>query len=322
MQYLHCENKIRITVNISMDKTKMPLVSIVLITYNSARYVLEALESVKAQTWQQIELIISDDGSTDQTISLCSEWLVKNKHRFYDVQLITVANNTGIPSNCNRGLRAAHGDWIKTIAGDDILLPTCIADNQEYAHTVPGAQFIVSDIQEINEFGASIRDKVVNEGLLFIAGLPSAKKQLKAYTRWPVFLNVPTFFCNREVVERIGYCDETFRIFEDTTMVIRIMESGFKLQYMKKPTVAYRIHRNAVSRNMQVDGKREKEAMRVFLKYRMKHLSLLNPLDLSVFFESWLRFKYKGFHGHKGDSVLRKLSLFYWYMKMKGVKSY
>lgn len=305
-----------------MYTTDNPLVSIVMITYNSAQYVLEALESVKTQTWQNIELIISDDCSTDNTVQICLEWIRENEARFTATKLITVAQNTGIPTNCNRGLRSMQGEWLKTISGDDILLKNCIADNLEYARNFPDASFIVSDVKEIDEEGLLIRDKVINEGVIFLTGISSAKKQLKAYARWPAFLNVPTFFCTKEVVESMGYCDEDFQIYEDTTMVIRIMEKGFRLHYMKIPTVAYRIHRNSISRSVKVDDRREKEAFRVFLKYRKKYLNIFNPLDLSVYYETWLRFKYKGINGYKGDSLLRKLSLFYWYMRINGIKSY
>lgn len=305
-----------------MNTTVNPLVSIVLITYNSGKYVLETLESVKNQTWQNIELIISDDGSTDQTVAICSNWLVEHQQRFHNTQLITVTQNTGIPANCNRGLRATRGEWLKTISGDDILLKNCITDNLDYAGRFPNASFIVSDVKEIDEEGNLIRDEVINEGVIFFTGIPSAKKQLKAYSRWPAFLNVPTFFCKREMIESIGYCDEDFRIYEDTTLVIRMMERGVRLYYMQVPTVAYRIHHNSISRSVKMDDQRETEAFKVFLKYRMKHLNIFNPLDLSVYYESWLRFKYKGFFGYRGDAVLRKLSLFYWYMRLSGVKSY
>ncbi|WP_298653426.1 glycosyltransferase [uncultured Proteiniphilum sp.] len=304
-----------------MSVIDTPLVSVIVITYNGARYVTETLESVKAQTWRNIELIVSDDCSTDQTVQICSEWLRENKDRFLVTRLITVAQNTGIPSNCNRGLWASSGEWIKTIAGDDVLMAGCIADNLAYARR-SGASFIASDVLEIDENGVLIRDKVVNEGLNFFAGLPSAKKQMKTYVRWPAFLNTPTFFCRKEVMEKVGYCDEDFRIYEDMTMVIRAMEKGFKLHYMKKPTVAYRVHANATSRSPTMNSFREKEALLVFRKYRSCHLSLLNPFDLSVYYENWLRFKYKGINGRKGDSLLRKLSLYYWYMRLIGIRSY
>lgn len=305
-----------------MNNTSNPLVSVVMITYNSARYVLETLESVKNQTWQNLELIISDDCSTDDTLKICTDWLSENKDRFAATKLITVAQNTGIPANCNRGLRAMQGNWMKSISGDDILLENCIADNIEFARNFPEASFIASDVREIDDQGLLIREKVINEGIIFLTDFSSVKKQLKAYARWPAFLNVPSFFCSREVIVNMGYCDEDFKIFEDTTMVIRIMEKGYRLFYMKKPTVAYRIHQNSVSRSMKIDDRREKEALKVFLKYRKKYLNILNPLDLSIYYEVWLRFIYKGINGRKGDTLLRKLSLYFWYMRLNGVKSY
>ncbi len=66
------------TANISyqdMDKSRETLVSIVVITYNSAKFILETLESSKAQTYKNIELIISDDCSTDNTVEICQQWI-------------------------------------------------------------------------------------------------------------------------------------------------------------------------------------------------------------------------------------------------------
>ena len=122
-----------------MKKKENQLVSVVLITYNSSSYVLDTLESVKNQTWDNIELIVSDDGSTDDTITICSSWIAENQNRFYKVVLITVAENTGIPSNCNRGLRATQGEWLKIISGDDILLNSCIS---QYLSTAAHFQFL------------------------------------------------------------------------------------------------------------------------------------------------------------------------------------
>jgi alpha-1,3-rhamnosyltransferase len=69
---------------------EQPLVSIVVITYNSSDYVLETLESAKDQTYKNIELIISDDCSTDNTVEICKNWLEENKERFKHTELITV----------------------------------------------------------------------------------------------------------------------------------------------------------------------------------------------------------------------------------------
>ena len=63
------------------------LVSIITPTYNSAKYVLETLESIKSQTYHNIELIISDDASQDNTVDICELWLKENKERFRNSDL-------------------------------------------------------------------------------------------------------------------------------------------------------------------------------------------------------------------------------------------
>ena len=95
-----------------------PLVSIVVITYNSSKYVLETLESAKEQSYQNLELIISDDCSFDDTVAICRNWIAKNKERFVRIELLSVDKNTGIPANCNRGVKVAKGEWVKLIAGE------------------------------------------------------------------------------------------------------------------------------------------------------------------------------------------------------------
>ncbi len=305
-----------------MTLTDTPLVSVILVTYNSAQYVTDTLNSIKAQTWKNIELIITDDASRDNTVQVCADWLVKNNDCFPSTKLFTVAQNTGIPSNCNRGLQSAKGEWIKIIGGDDILMENAIVDNLMYAKQFPDASFIISDVQEIDESGVLNSKNITNDALIFFSNLPSVKRQLKDYSRWPAFLNTPTFFYQRSVLEKINYFDEEFKIYEDIITLIRVLENNIKLHYMRIPTVAYRIHQKGVSRNPLLDEIREKESFQVFKKYRKPHLNPFNPIDLSVHYESWLRFKYKGFNGRKGIAFLHKFSLFYWYLRANGVKSY
>ena len=135
-----------------MEMNNQPLVSVPVITYNSAKFVLETLESIKAQTYQNIELIISDDCSTDNTVELCQQWVEQNKNRFVRTQIITSEVNTGVSANGNRGRDACQGGWIKGIAGDDLLMPNCIADCVEYVQQHPNVIYLFGRIEA---FGAS-----------------------------------------------------------------------------------------------------------------------------------------------------------------------
>jgi glycosyltransferase involved in cell wall biosynthesis len=133
----------------SLEKNN-PLVSIIVVTYNSSKYVLETLESAKAQTYQNIELIISDDASQDDTVQICKNWLLQNRERFVRTDLITVINNTGISANCNRGVNFSKGEWIKLIAGDDILMEKCISLNIYQVSQNKNIKIIFSNCQLFN----------------------------------------------------------------------------------------------------------------------------------------------------------------------------
>jgi glycosyltransferase involved in cell wall biosynthesis len=96
------------------------LVSVVIPTYNQVGFVRETIDSVLAQDYQQLQIIVTDDGSTDGTAQLAKEYA----DRFPDkVSALTVEKNTGIPANFNRGLREVRGEYIAWLGGDDLMLP-------------------------------------------------------------------------------------------------------------------------------------------------------------------------------------------------------
>lgn len=99
-----------------------PKISIVVVTYNSGKYVTETLDSIASQSYTgEIQLIVSDDCSQDDTVLICKNWLRDHKDRFPDATIISSTSNTGISGNYNRALKEVNGLWVKYIAGDDIL---------------------------------------------------------------------------------------------------------------------------------------------------------------------------------------------------------
>jgi alpha-1,3-rhamnosyltransferase len=223
------------------------LVSVVLITYNSEAYVVETLESIAAQTYRNIELIISDDCSSDQTVAVCKLWLQNNQSRFANVELLTTEVNSGIPGNCNRGIKKAKGMWIKLIAGDDILLPNAIADNVDF---VQGKEikilfskiqlFKVADGKRIN-----LSVKPSNHHLLFSKGL-TAKKLYHTLLHADVISFTPSVFFKSSVFTEIGFFDERYRLMEDYPFWLKATKNGVMLHIMDKLTVLYRIHDQSV----------------------------------------------------------------------------
>jgi len=188
-----------------------PLVSIIVITFNSAKYVLETLESARSQTYQNLELIVSDDCSTDNTVEICRKWIDENKARFVRTELVTVKKNTGIPANFNRGLRLANGYWLKPIAGDDVLIDDAVNNIITYSKTKVIKDILLTLIDVYNE-----NFQISN----FITTRPNEWKNIAAYYPDPNsnnqiehilkggYHNSPGIFYKKKLIEEIGYYDE------------------------------------------------------------------------------------------------------------------
>lgn len=229
-----------------MTKKNNPLVSIIVITYNSAKFVLETLESAKAQTYQNIELIISDDGSTDNTVQICREWLKNNKESFVNTELITVEKNTGIPANCNRGVNASKGEWIKLIAGDDILTHDCLLKNISYVLKKPNVYIVFS---KIKTFGDGIKQFSIrpSDGLKFHD--ESATNQFKIQLKGNLISYTPSSFIRKDLFNKIGMFNEDYKFIEDYPYWLNSTRNGFKLFFFDEVTVFYRVHTNSTHQN-------------------------------------------------------------------------
>ena len=223
-----------------------PLISVTIVTYNSAEYIIETLESVKAQTYPRIELIISDDCSTDDTVALCREWLAKNGKRFERTELIEAKKNTGVSANLNRAEAACRGAWVKMLDGDDILLPTCLEDYVEYVTEHPETVYMFSKIEA---FGASVEKNRYYEEKVAqydIFGLDARKQYEKLI--WQNCIISSTCMYNRQKNAELGLKnDERIPLLEDWPRWINVTRKGVKLSFLDKVEVRYRLHEKSLS---------------------------------------------------------------------------
>lgn len=227
-----------------MNKT--PLVSIVVITYNSSKFVLDTLESCAAQSYHNLELIISDDCSTDETVNLCKDWIRLNSENFISIKLIEASKNTGIPANCNRGVKAASGEWIKLVAGDDVLDMLCISNFMGYCHNHTNAKIIASIAQKFHT--STIKEnylKTTNScDKPFFSESATAALQYKALLRHTI-ISAPSVFINRHTIINLGGFNEKFKFMEDRPFWLKATRNGVKIHFLCKTTVFYRIHDNS-----------------------------------------------------------------------------
>ncbi len=127
----------------------LPLVSIVIPTYNRARWLRECVESALAQDYERLEVLVVDDGSTDETSEI-----IKG---FTDPRLrYTKKEHTGAPSTRNYGIRISRGDFILWLGSDDILTPGTARKQVEVFQEVQDVDVVYGDTWRIGEDGRSL----------------------------------------------------------------------------------------------------------------------------------------------------------------------
>ena len=229
---------------------KCPLVSICVISYNSAATIVETLDSAAAQTYRNIELVVSDDGSRDDTLLIIERWVANNRGRFTDIKIVTVQKNTGITPNCNRAWRAASGEWIKMIAADDIMLPHMVQTYIEYAREHPEDKLLFSPLQLFGEdyISVEVRERYEDSYKLF-GTLDGARKQYNELFL-SNFVPAPSSFIGREVLERLNGFDKDIVMMEDLPFWVKATKNGLKLTIVgNQPLVKYRISANSIQSN-------------------------------------------------------------------------
>ncbi len=263
------------------------LLTVVVVTYNSARFVRDTLESIRRQTLGSIELIVTDDHSSDATVQICEEWLREHGDRFVAMQVVTSATNTGIAPNCNRGLRNAQGTWVKLLAGDDLLEPDFAQAVVVCGREIPGARVLVCDVESFLDGTNEVLSRW--PGGRFVADPRSHfKRQLIGG-----YINAAGIILHRQVLADTGGFDERFPFLEDDPMWIRLLGVGMHFHRCPAAVVRKRDHPESVSissRDRFVhpaffdSSKRFKEVIALPLM-RKKHMycaSLLTRLDLHI----------------------------------------
>lgn len=220
-----------------------PLVSVVVVTYNSAKTVAETLESISLQTYKNIELIVSDDGSKDGTVEIVSTWLSEHKEIFKNSQLISVEKNTGTTRNCNRGFRATKGFWVKIIAGDDILVPECIEEMILYTKANPNVDILFSKVQGF------CGKELLDDHMLPFKYTPFElnEKDFLYLLTCTNFIPAATSFIKRDCYIDLNGFDESIKLIEDWPFWIKAAFNRKKFLLINKVLVLYRVSDQSIS---------------------------------------------------------------------------
>lgn len=255
---------------------QMPLVSVVVITYNSSKTVVDTLDSIAEQSYSNIELIVTDDSSKDNTVSVVEKWVEEHKGVFKQVEVVQVDENSGVTANANRGVAVSRGEWIKIIAGDDMLMPNAIERFVAVA-SKQGGDFFFARMELF--YDDPIRDVSVDRTVFFEEAYRIFRSRLSALDQYDIirysnnFCPAPAAFFSRRAFDRVGGFDLSIAMVEDMPLWLKATGKGYTLQFIDEPLVRYRIGAGSVQ------GKDCFAVARRLLKYKY----ILKTSDFGIY---------------------------------------
>lgn len=217
-----------------------PLVSVRILTYNSSKYIEETLDSVYHQTYNNIELIVSDDCSKDDTVRIVSEWIERHGGRFAKVVFLTSQVNTGVCANSRRSLEAVSGDWIKGLGGDDLLTPDAI---EKYLLFVQenNCEICAARMGYINDNSQEIAIRHGTTHVNYMDYLSRSYKKQYRLCKQMIIVPGPVLFYSRKVLQTTGLPDGRFGAADEWSFLYKVLKGGFRIFGLDDVLVKYRV---------------------------------------------------------------------------------
>lgn len=245
-------------------------ISIIIPTYNRVNLLKRAIDSVLNQTYKNFELIIIDDGSTDDTKKMVGGFRSDSRliYRYQD-------NSGGNSSPKNLGLKICTGEYITFLDSDDEYLPEKLEKQLKL--------FNKSEVLNLGFIGCFnfrikgkniIEDKIGHKGDIY-------HKLLDNY-----FINTPgLIMIKREILDKVGIFDENLKFGNDTDFFIRIARAGFGFDFVDEFLFKYYEHENSLTRTFG-EEKKDKELIYIYEKFlsdlTYKNYLLLGATSLKI----------------------------------------
>lgn len=223
----------------------LPLVSILIPCYNHEAFLADCLNSILAQTYQNIELLICDDCSPDNSFAVIQSFEEQLRKRFTRVEILHNEVNCGVTKNVNRLLGMAKGTFVKTIASDDAMTLNAIEQMVNYLLKNPQTDVVVSNGIKVSE----------------AQHYPHFESADKIYPTAPDFspegffervarcneISAPAAMLRMSVYETYGFYDENIKV-EDFEFWLRVLQNGNTLfGFLDANLLYYRINANSMT---------------------------------------------------------------------------
>ena len=239
----------KINNNIKKDTTICVIISL----FNYADLVSETFESIYNQTYEDIELMVVDDSSNDQSIAVTERWMANNHERFVRCSLIRHPFNRGLAVTRNTGWRATRSDYIFIMDADNHLYPRALARLREALEGRPyGAAYA-----QLELFGA-------------VQGVGDADIWRKAWLAKGPYIDAMALI-KRDVLERVNGYDHIEGGWEDYDFWCKLIEGGISAIFVPELLFRYRVHSKSM---LRTETKRLADSITIEMHRRHPWISL------------------------------------------------
>jgi len=219
----------------------LPLVSVLVSSFNHQRYIIDCLNSINNIYYEKLELILIDDGSNDNTYQLAKDWMESKRDRFMRI-VYKVHENQGVSKTLNQLVNISKGEYLLLCASDDQKLKNSVSDLLR-ALKGTGKNFLFSDAELIDENDTLISPSAFQYyGRNYNALLNSKYLKTEFLLRWGNPLQ-PVFMRRNALID-LGYFDEN-TLFEDVDLMLRIISNN-DLGVCRNATWRYRIPKGRI----------------------------------------------------------------------------
>lgn len=264
-----------------------PLVSICIPAYNSGRYIEETVRAALDSDWPNLEVLVVDDGSTDETVPIL-EHLAAGDPR---LRLLINEENLGMTGNWNKCVREAKGEYVKLIPADDLVYPDCLRKTLPPLLQDPEVSLSIAGTDLINEDGKAVGGYAHWP----VGGVHKGAKVAKASLLFNNFFGNPVCALFRKAdFERVGGFDEDIVYILDFALWLKLASLG-RVAFCKERLSGFRV-RNDSNTGKMIGSERKvytAEHKRLVEKYRTGGAFSLNGVEaaFSVFWRAarnWL----------------------------------
>lgn len=236
------------------------LVSVIIPAYNSEKFIAETLDSVFAQTYRPIEVIVADDGSTDRTADIVKKYeqhfagsttqtsQMNKADKASETSLTYLHQKNSGPSRArNLGIAAAHGEYIAFLDADDVWLPHALELLVQYLKSHPDVSLVFGDAGSFGPAGVLFDSAFGKFGCPEKDGQGVLQKAFEKLLEGN-FILTGTVLVRKECLDRLGGFDDTLHYGEDYDLWVRIALFD-RIGCLREPVMMRRVHDTNLSKN-------------------------------------------------------------------------